>query len=105
MEPAVFIDSVRGIFGRYKKDSGGCLKFALMLYSLYPGSDILYNSLHAIVKIGENHYDVDGIVENVENFISLTQYGEGHILNSFSEHLNTTDKQLLKSYSWAWQRT
>lgn len=103
MEPETFISSVRGIFGRYKKDSGGCMKFALLLHTLYPGSEILYNSLHAIVKIGNSHYDVDGIVDNVENFIPLAQYGERHVLTSFSEHLNEVDKQLLKNYSW--QRT
>ena len=56
-----------------------CHYFSLILQSIFPGSEEYYNSDHAITKIGNKFYDLNGVVEHTERFLPLNAYGPNTI--------------------------
>jgi hypothetical protein len=40
-----------------------CYRFANVLETIFPEGEIYYNSNHCITKIGDDFYDIDGLVK------------------------------------------
>lgn len=73
--PLKFIHRIQRLFGRYEKDSGGCLKFHYLLKSVYPRCNGWMDTDHVISEIDGEFYDIDGIAERTEKFIPLEPTG------------------------------
>lgn len=65
-----FIRLINKTFNRYDDYSGGCFKFHLILLNTF-GGEGYYNHEHVITKIGDTYYDVDGVVTNTTDYLSI----------------------------------
>lgn len=79
----LFINLITSTFGNYKKNSEGCFRFYRILKFQYPDVVGYYNSNHVITKIGEVFYDQNGIVENIEGYLPMTEYGVDYFEGAF----------------------
>jgi hypothetical protein len=100
MTPLELIQSLKLIFGRYPSMSGGCLKFALMLWRAFPQSRLYYNNTHVVTYIAGVCYDVDGVVEekDLDGYMPIERFGFPIIESSFQEHLNGVIYRWLLEY-------
>lgn len=100
--PLSMITRLQDMFGRYPESSGGCLKFFLFLFEMYPHAKGLYNGDHIITKIDNCFYDVDGTAPPSFfpncNFIPVEEFGLEHFLSSFEEHLSDQEIVSLHNY-------
>lgn len=88
IEPLEFIDRLRSIYpDRYLEMTGGCMKFHLLLKMVFPEAIGYYDHDHVITKIGENFYDIDGIVTETADFEPLSNFGEELISKFFGEYI------------------
>lgn len=89
-----FIDLLKYTLGSYPTESGGCLKFAFVLKSVFE-ADIYYNSNHCITLIDGKYYDINGVVENAEGYLPIESFGARQIQESFS---NLVHSRLIKKF-------
>jgi len=55
--------------------NGGCYQFYKILKSVFPEAEPYYNSDHVITKIGNNFYDISGVVTDVsEHYLPLDDF-------------------------------
>ena len=50
---------------------GSCYNMYMILHALYPDAIAYYDGDHVVTKIGNNLYDINGIVRNKNNYIPL----------------------------------
>lgn len=60
---------------------GSCVRFALILNSVFPGGEIYYNQDHAVYELDGHFYDITGDVDGAEQKIKLKDYGIEEIYN------------------------
>lgn len=79
IEPLDFITRLREIYPeRYAAFSGGCLKFHVLLKAMYPQARGFYDSEHLVTLIDGVYYDIDGIVEDVTDYLPVEAFGKEH---------------------------
>lgn len=83
MIPDHFIYLVNICFGKYEKDSGGCLKFHYLLKYVFPDAEGWYNSNHVVTKIGDRFFDIDGEFCLDDSYLSFVDFGEHNIQEQF----------------------
>lgn len=66
-------DSFDGSIEVYTK--GSCIKFCMILQTVFPNGVILYNSDHAIFELNGRFYDITGEVDKLPSHIPIEQYG------------------------------
>jgi hypothetical protein len=97
-----WIGRIRSTFGIYAEFSGGCLKFALILYDTFPDVVILYNHDHTIVRQYGHYYDINGELPSDEvtpsDWSDIADYGEVALKESFGRLLNNSHYTILKAY-------
>lgn len=57
---------------------GSCVRFALILKTIYPDGDIYWNEDHAIFKLDNHFYDITGEVAS-DGHTNLEEWGILHI--------------------------
>jgi hypothetical protein len=74
------IKSIRDSFNDSVKvyTQGSCVKFAMILKTIFPKGEILYNLNHAVFELDGNCYDVQGIAKKEKNHIRIEEYGILH---------------------------
>lgn len=98
MHPLNVIRQIRGIFQRYAKDTGGCLKFALFLWSVNKDVELWYNEEHVLSRYWGKFYDIDGEVYQTKGFMPLRNCDKDRILHSFAKVLSIADIQTVNEY-------
>ena len=100
--PESIIDLIRRTFGRYASESGGCLKFHILLLRIFPEASGWYNSDHVLTEIDGVMYDIDGIyAKDTKSFlpIGVAYWTPGMVLKQFECFLTHEDQQFfLKHY-------
>lgn len=66
-------DSFNGSVEVYTK--GSCIKFCMILKTVYPKGVILYNSDHAIFELNNRYYDITGEVVKLPSHLPIEEYG------------------------------
>lgn len=66
-------DSFNGSVEVYTK--GSCIRFCMILKTVYPRGIILYNSDHAIFELNNRYYDITGEVASSSCHLSIEEYG------------------------------
>ncbi len=98
IDPNIFRQSIRELFGSFPEGSGGCYKFASLLRGLY-GGEIFYNNDHCITKIEGKFYDLFGEYEEgglvqyinegrliefpISDFLPISEFDEAKVKKSF----------------------
>jgi len=81
-----YITSLYKIFGKLENFNGSCYKFSVHLIKQFSG-EMYSNSWHIITKIGNNYFDSNGKVDNINGYISEKEFGEDYFINAFKEYL------------------
>ena len=64
-----FIELMKKTFGKYKRYSGGCYKFSLLLIYAF-GGHMYWTSEHIITWINGRYYDINGeVTEGHQDYI------------------------------------
>ncbi len=66
-------DSFNGSVEVYTK--GSCIRFCMILKTVFPKGIILYNSDHAIFELNSRYYDITGEVVKSSSHIPIEEYG------------------------------
>ncbi len=66
-------DSFNGSVEVYTK--GSCIRFCMILKTVYPKGIILYNSDHAIFELNNRYYDITGEVVKLSSHTPIEEYG------------------------------
>lgn len=66
-------DSFNGSIEVYTK--GSCIRFCMILKTVFPKGIILYNSDHAIFELNNRFYDITGEVVKLSSHIPIEEYG------------------------------
>lgn len=53
---------------------GSCMNFFQILHSIYPEAEAYYNGDHIITKIGNNFYDINGVVYKTSSYGKYTDF-------------------------------
>lgn len=101
LHPIDYSAMLEMLFVKYPDYSGGCLKYALLMYALYPESRLWYNHDTVVVQHGEYflHFgfclqgEISGDVLRVQSeepgfktdFLPLERFGERLLLRSFPD--------------------
>lgn len=99
--PESITDLIRRTFGRYASESGGCLKFHILLLRIFPGASGWYNSDHVLTEIDGVMYDIDGeYAKGTKSFlpIGISYFTPEMILEQFACFLTHEDQKFFKAY-------
>lgn len=80
MHPLELIERLRDIFpDGYKEMSAGCIKFHILLRTLYPQSKGYYNSNHVLTEIDSKYYDFTGEVKITGDYLPITHWSKAQL--------------------------
>jgi len=54
--------------------NGKCYEFYLILKSIFPDAIAYYDGNHIITKIWEKYYDINGEVNDIDNYLELSKH-------------------------------
>lgn len=75
LEPIKVIQLIRESFIGSEKvyTQGSCYQLYLILKYIFPEAEAHYNCDHVITKIKNVYYDINGIVDNISNYLPIDE--------------------------------
>lgn len=75
LEPIKVIQLIRESFIGSEKvyTQGSCYQLYLILKYIFPEAEAYYNCDHIITKIKNVYYDINGIVDNISNYLPIDE--------------------------------
>lgn len=73
LEPIKFIQLIRESFIGSEKvyTQGSCYQLYLILKYIFPEAEAYYNCDHVITKIKHTYYDINGVVNDISNYLPI----------------------------------
>ena len=93
--PIEYIKLLEKTFNPYEKYSAGCLKFHLLLKTVFPEAEGWYNNNHVLTEIGGVFYDYRGIQDN-KGYLPFKDHGYSFILKQF--HVDDVVKEVFNKF-------
>lgn len=86
MHPLELIRRLQDLFPEgYANHSGGCIKFHILLRTLYPQSKGYYNSNHVLTEIDSKYYDFTGEVNITGDYLPITHWGKDQLKHQWKD--------------------